>query len=153
MLEFFSPANKRFSVRRDYFSDKISQYMALDKTGMLSVGFDDNMAYREVNFQTLVDFYDFIYRYISFYVPSDRICPEAVLSVLCLCVPRADTNVPPLVASLEQTRMRLGDKVAVSKRESDVYAAYDRIKDEMTLKNTTDAIKIYYFTYIFFTLL
>lgn len=149
MIEFFAPAHKKQSVRRDYFADKISQYMVLNKTGMLSVDFDDSISYKEVNFEVLVDFFDFVYKYITFFVPTERICPEAVISVLCLCVPRGDTNVPPLTASLEQTRLRLGDKVNVSKRESDVYNAYDRIKDEMTVKNMIDAVKIYHFTYVF----
>lgn len=149
MLDFFSPENRNKTTRRDYFSEKISRYLVLNKLNMLSVDFNDNMVYKDVNFEYQLDFFEFIYKYITFYIPSENINPETTLSILCLCLPNPNGDAPPISFALEQTRARLGDKVKVQKKEAGVYTAYDRVSEEMTYKNVIDAIKIYHFSFMF----
>ena len=117
--------------------------------GIISVDFNDSIFYKEVNYDFLLDFFEFIYKYISFYVSSENTTQETLISILCLCIPEPSTGLSAIATSLEQTRVRLGDKIKEKKKEAEVYTAFDRIKDDLSYKNVIDAIKIYYFSFLF----
>ena len=150
MMDFFSDRTSKKTDRRDYFAEKINTYRAYNKIDMTAIDFDDSATYREVETDYLVDFYEFVYKYIRFYVADDeKVSPETVMSVLCLCVPQGGSeNHSPLSLSLEQTRMRLGDSLKSNRKEAEVYRAYDRIAEGMTLKNMVEAVKIFYHNYL-----
>ena len=63
-------------------------------------------------------------------------------------IPQELLSEPPLVMSLNQTRMRLGENINADRKEADVYKAFDRIADGISLKTTTDAVKIFYHNYL-----
>lgn len=149
MMYFFSDRTSKKADRRDYFTEKINTYRAFNKMDMTTIDFDDSATYREVEVDYLIDFYEFIYKYVRFYVADGNdVSSETVMSVLCLCVPQGNQNGVPLSLSLEQTRMRLGENLKANRKEAEVYRLYDRIVDGLTLKNTIDAIKIFYHNYI-----
>lgn len=127
-----------------YFVSEVNQYEVYGKLMTLNADFRDTIYYREIDTDFLYKFYEFIYQYAMCYVPAKERCVESIFELIRMSISLGESDCVLIQYLNEEYNQNKS-----SKRLAKLLPLIEEIKPRFTYKNIIDAMKVFYFCFLY----